>query len=168
MFENRNMKCPHFSRRRYRRLKYLNSKGNGNSPLSFYPRQKQSFGQLLVFRRNYTCLVIYFYIAATFYPDSCRNEAYAILLRMSVSPSLPHPQHLLNLLTNFNQLTSQRKSSSYMLCENNLPDSALTEGQAAVQTGTISDSKEPTCKKAFISKWLSMGSISGKAFPSLF
>jgi len=32
-----------------------------------------------------------------------------------------------------------------------------------VQTGTVSDSGEPTCKKEFIYKHLSLGSISGKA-----
>lgn len=122
------VKCPLFSRSRYHRLKCLNIKENNSSPLSFCPQQKPSFGYLLVCCRNYACSVIYFYIAATFYPDSCRNGTYAILLHTLVSPSLPHPRNLLNLLTNFNQLISQRKSSSCKLCKNNLPGSALTEG----------------------------------------
>lgn len=156
------MKCPHFSRSRYHWLKCLSTKENYSSALSFCPQQKLSFGQLLVFCRIYSCLVTYFYIAATFYPDSCRNKAYAILLRTLLSPSLPHPQNLLNLLTNFNQLISQRKTSSHKLYEDNLPGSALKEGQAAVPTGTISASQEPTCMKEFIYKCLSIGSISGK------
>lgn len=98
----------------------------------------------IFFFRNYPCSVIYFYIAATFFPDSCRNEAYAILLRALVSSSLPHPWNLLNLLTNFNPLISQRKSSSYKLCENNL----LTERLAAVRIGTISDRGKPTFRKS--------------------
>lgn len=88
--------------------------------------------------------LFFFILLQLFFPDSCRNEAYAILLCALVSSSLPHPRNLLNLLANFNPLISQRKSSSYKLCENNL----LTERLAAVWTGTISDRGKPTFRKS--------------------
>lgn len=111
-----------------------------------------------IFFRNYACSVNYFYIAATFFliPAEMR-----LMQSCCVRLYLRH-FHTPKIFWTYWQISthwSQRKSSSYKLCEKNLSQGGWLQCEQAPLQGE----GNPLLGKVFIYKHLSMGSISGKA-----